>query len=94
MKHIHIETRHVGEVVVCDACNDDYTDSTDSGGFLFGSHAYCPKCAKRSIERIKGYGEEKYIKDYCPEGMSFRDWCLKLRNGDNTIKTITVEDWP
>jgi len=94
MKHTHIEIREVGEAVNCDACGDDYTDSNESGGFLFESYAYCPKCARNNIERIRRYREEKYIRSYCPPGMSFKDWCLQLRNGDNTIKVITQTEEP
>lgn len=89
MKHIHIETRHVGKVVCCDICNED---SSESGGFLFSGYAYCPTCAKTSIDRIRDYGEEQYITEYCPPGLSFHDWVIKLRNGDNTIKIVTVDD--
>ena len=35
----------VGETVVCDDCNGDYTNRADSGGFIFESKAICPTCA-------------------------------------------------
>lgn len=93
-KHTHITIREIGNSVFCDMCNDDYTNSNESGGFLFGSYAYCPKCAKRSIWNIRRQGEAKFIKAYCPAGMSYAAWCLQLRGGDNTIKTITTGDEP
>lgn len=92
MKHTHIEIREVGEQVVCDACGDDYSDSDESGGFLFGSYAYCPKCARERIESIRRYGEEKFIISHCPEGMSYREWVLALREGDNTVKIISTSE--
>lgn len=92
MKHINIDIREVGPIVVCDCCGEDWTNRTESGGFLFGSNAYCPTCAPVRLVKIKGYKEERYIKAYCPSGMSFKDWVLKLRGGDNTIKIISVED--
>lgn len=35
------------DVVVCDICNEDFTDSYDVGGGIIGSWAYCPKCAEK-----------------------------------------------
>lgn len=76
----------IGEMVICDVCNEDYSNSNESGGFIFTSKAYCPKCAKKRLPEIKGYGEEKYIKAYCPSTMSFKDMVLAWRCGNNTIK--------
>lgn len=90
-KHTNIHVINIGQAVVCDQCNDDFTNSDESGGFLFGSHAYCPKCARESIDAIRGYGEEKYITARCPEGMSFKEFCLGLRQGDNTIQITSIE---
>lgn len=76
----------IGHTVICDQCNEDYSDSEESGGFVFGSHGVCPKCAERMMASIRKYNEEKYIKAVCPEGMSFKDFILAYRGGDNTIK--------
>lgn len=73
----------MGHTVICDACNEDYTGKPDVGGFLFGSYAYCPKCAKRALPTIKFYKEERFIKAYCPEDKSFAVWVVELRAGDN-----------
>ena len=42
MKHTYItrEIEDVGDCVICDVCSKDWTSSTVSGGFLFGSYAY------------------------------------------------------
>lgn len=40
----------VGDDVICDFCNDDYTESDEVGGVLVGSYAICPKCAGRLKE--------------------------------------------
>lgn len=92
MKHTYIEVRDIGERVVCDCCNADYSNRSESGGILFGSHAICPACTPSLLKDIEAYGEQDGIKARCPEGMSFRDWVLQLRGGDNTIKIISVED--
>lgn len=82
----------IGNKVYCDACNKDFTNDTESeGGFIFGSKAYCPKCAEEHLPSIKGYGEEKYIKAYCPESVSFREFVLECRGGNNTIKIHTFD---
>lgn len=94
MKHTYIttEVHDTGTRVECDVCSQEFLPGDKrSGGFLFGSYAYCPDCAVRSVERIRSYNEERYIKAHCPPGMSFYDWCWQLRQGDNTIKITTVE---
>lgn len=79
----------IGESVVCDWCGDDWTNKDESGGLLFGSKACCPRCEPKVRKLAIRYGEEKYIKNECPKGMSFKQWVLRLRGGDNTIKIFT-----
>ena len=83
--------KDMGNQVICDQCNQDYTNSVKCGGFIFGSHAYCPDCAARSLENIKAYGEEKYIKAYCPDDMSFKDFVITYRGDDNKVTLITFD---
>lgn len=85
------ESFDIGETVICDSCDEDYTDSDLEGGLLFGSYAYCPKCSPGLVTRAKEYGEIGHIKAICPEGMSFRQWVLGLRGGDNTITVKTFK---
>jgi hypothetical protein len=70
-----------GDIVICDICGKDYSHSKEEGGFLFGSYAYCPECAKTKIQNIRKHNEETHIKAYCPKGISFKEWILKMRNG-------------
>lgn len=84
--------KDMGDTVICDQCNEDYTNSDEEGGFIFGSHAYCPNCAKDSLPRIKSYGEEKFIKARCPEGMSFKDFVVAYRGDNNKVVLITPEE--
>ncbi len=81
-----LEVIEIGEKIYCDLCNKDFSESDRSGGLLYGSKAVCPDCQGRMEEGAKKYNEESYIKARCPENMSFRDFVLKIRNGDNTIK--------
>lgn len=81
-----IKSIDIGNQVICDICNTDYTDDLiTQGGILFGSKAVCPSCSPGLEESAKKYGEEDYITERCPAGMTFREWCLKLRDGNNTI---------
>jgi hypothetical protein len=76
--------------VRCDICGSDFThDNTLSGGFIYATYAYCPKCAIKSEDRLKRCGEEKYITARCPVGISFADWIRREIRG-NTPAKITV----
>jgi hypothetical protein len=63
-----------GNTVLCDLCNANYTDRSDSGGFMFQSKAVCPSCAVEFEASVKGYGEESMIGARCPAGVAFADW--------------------
>jgi hydrogenase maturation factor HypF (carbamoyltransferase family) len=76
----------IGDTVLCDQCNTDYTNSEEKGGFIFGSHGVCPECAPGMMTSIKKYKEENYITSTCPEGMSFKEFIVLARGGNNTIK--------
>ena len=84
----------VGDLVVCDVCDADYTERRDSGGFIFGSYAYCPACAARHEPMIKSYNEEHMITARCPapkltergvEIVSFADFVRGYRGPDATV---------
>jgi len=75
-KEIVIE---MGNVVICDYCNKDWTDEKESGGLLFQSNAVCPDCADRAMKNIKKYNEESFIRGICPENLSFADWVRSVR---------------
>jgi hypothetical protein len=73
----------IGTTVLCDICNDDYTNSDALGGILVGSYAVCPQCAPEFTDS----DDEPVI--HCPAGMRFRDWVLRIRGGRNTIEITT-----
>lgn len=81
----------IGRAVVCDSCNEDYTNSPASGGFVFGSYAICPTCAPRWLKNIQEEAEEYAIRARCAEGQSFGDFVRAYR-GDNNSITITFPD--
>jgi hypothetical protein len=85
-----IDQVDVGDSVCCDYCNEEFKGNPASGGFLFGSYACCPTCEPRMLARIKKAGEERFIKERCPPGMSFHSWVMELRGGNNTITTYTL----
>jgi len=67
------------DIVLCDFCGEDYSNSDKEGGILFGSKATCPNCVIKMMPKIIEYNEEHYIRAECPEGVSFKDWVLSLR---------------
>ena len=75
----------IGDIVVCDICDKDYTNLPNSGGFIFTSYAYCPECAEKGLKLIKSYNEEKYIKAFCKKGQSFADFAREFRGSNNKI---------
>lgn len=63
-----------GDVVLCDGCNKDFTDSDERGGIYgFGSKAIGPCCARKWIESAEEYDELHHIKAV-NEHKSFADW--------------------
>ena len=90
--HTYIESTDIGDTVLCDYCNKEYgRDNPAKGGMLVGSYAVCPECVPKAEESARKYNEQKHIKARCPEGVTFHDWCIQLRGGNNTIKVITKE---
>lgn len=89
-----IESTDVGRSVLCDFCNDDYTDSPEQGGLLFCSNALCPKCAAKTLRETRSGPESKFIKATCPPGMSFADWVRDVLRGGKpaSITIITGPD--
>jgi len=61
-----------GEEVLCDFCNESYTESQETGGSANGSWAICPKCTKNLIEEP----DQK-----ANDGETFRDFVYRLRRG-------------
>lgn len=78
----------IGDIVVCDDCDEDYTDKPDQGGIIFTGYAYCPKCTPKRLKDIQRFKEERFIKARCPEGVSFADFVRRYRGGDGTVMII------
>jgi hypothetical protein len=74
MSDIEVIHLDVGNRVICDDCDVEYSDAPDVGGLLFQSKAICPACAPKWEASAKRYGEEQYIRARCPEGKSFAAW--------------------
>ena len=76
----------IGDVVLCDDCNEEYTESEAQGGILFGSRAICPSCTPKWEENAVKFDEEEYITDRALPGETFHSFIMRIRGGDNTIK--------
>ena len=83
----------IGDNVVCDVCNLDLTASPAIGGFIFGTYAYCPMCAKSHLAKIREYGEEHMISARAKPGETFADFVRRYRGPDSSIQ-ITQIDTP
>jgi len=87
------ETTIIGDMVICDTCGANYTNSDAKGGIQFLSKAVCPKCAPEMEKNAKKYDEMHCIKSRCPEEKSFAQWVREdLRNGEPGYITVTSLD--
>jgi hypothetical protein len=66
----------IGDTVVCDYCNEDYTESEETGGIIIDGYGVCPKCEKPSM-----LVDAEYV---CRSGETFKHFILRTRK-DNTI---------
>ncbi len=81
VRHIVIDP---GRIVLCDWCDRDFTDSAESGGFVFSGYATGPCCAAR-IQRNAERSREAYlIRSRCPDGTAFADWVRDTVRGPAT----------
>lgn len=87
-----IDTIDIGDTVLCDLCNADFTDKSDTGGFVFESKAVCPNCTPDFLRSVRDNHELEYVRAICPEGMPFREFILRYRNGNNTISVLAGDD--
>lgn len=78
--------------VLCDICDQDWSDSAQSGGFLLLSKGVGPCCEARLRDSIAKYKEEWSIKGECPANMSFADWIRNVVRKDqpNEIRITTL----
>lgn len=79
----------VGDIVVCDFCNEDFTDYAWEGGMIFESKAVCPPCTDRMMPDIIKFHEQRHIKAMCPDGTTFADFVRKYRGPDAAIRIIS-----
>jgi hypothetical protein len=76
----------VGRDVVCDLCDEDWTDRPESGGFLFESKGVCPDCVPRFMASVIKHSEQRFIRGECPKGQSCADWIREIRGPDAFIR--------
>lgn len=70
----------IGDLVVCDSCCEDFTDSEEVGGLLFAGWAICPRCVP-AWEKSK-----PFIRARAAPFETFRAFVLRLRGGNNVIQ--------
>ena len=80
----------IGEAVFCDFCGNDYTNSPEKGGLMFGSYATCPKCEPEIRADAKQFEEEDHITATPHEGESFADFIRRYRGPDAFIRVSNL----
>lgn len=86
----HTTVFDLGEHVVCDFCNKDYSSSDARGGLLFGSYSTCPECVPKIEASAKANNELHIIKEYARPDETFKAFSLRLRGGNNTV---VIRSW-
>ena len=82
----------IGNIVVCDLCGEDFTLSDKKGGIVFQSSAYCPDCTRGIMPTIILYNEKHFIIATANPDETFKDFVLRIRNGNNTIQVKNVKE--
>lgn len=67
-----------GNEVVCDLCNEYYTNSDRKGGVLFNRTACCPDCASEMIKGAMKHHEERFL-TYPNPDETFYQFILRIR---------------
>jgi hypothetical protein len=75
----------VTNIIVCDFCSADHSDTSTQGGLLFMSKGICPACVPKLEEDVKKYGEEHFIRARALPGETFKDFIIRIRDGNNTM---------
>lgn len=88
MKQIFEE--NLGRTVLCDLCNEDFTDSAAAGGFIFGSKAVCPVCAPKMMADVERYSEQSFIKAVNNDQLPFADFVRHFRGPDGGFVRVFV----
>lgn len=74
-------TFRLDNIVICDACSGDYTDSDAPGGMICGSWAICPACAPKWAD----YRPRNQIVRP-PSWLPFREFVVSYRGEDAAIE--------
>lgn len=81
--------------VLCAWCGEDYTDSTQSGGFIFQTsfriYPTGPCCEAKIRQKVIAEEEERFVTSRCPRGEAFRDYILKIRNAHPHIEHALMD---
>jgi hypothetical protein len=85
-----ITIEDIGEHVECDICSKDFTYSDAVGGFLFSDKGVCPDCSDSFMASVKKYHEEEYIRQVAKPNETFRDFILRIREGNNLVTVIEL----
>jgi hypothetical protein len=77
----------IGDAVICDLSNAEYTDSPATGGVLSGSYACCPECTPSVIANATACGESDSL-TLNSDKLSFADFVRRIRSDTATDEDI------
>ena len=80
----------IGNIVVCDQCDIDYTSRDDRGGIILGSNAFCPSCTPKMLADVARHREEHYIRARCQADQSFADFVREYRGPEAYVRITKV----
>lgn len=78
-KNVTVEIMYQ-QKILCDICNEDFSNNDEKGGILFQSKAVCPHCTFQIEESLFRYGEERFIRKRAKKNQSFRDFVIEIRD--------------
>jgi len=80
----------IGDIVVCDWCDKDFTGSKDPGGVLFQSKAICPWCTPKLERELAAYDELHFIRARAEKGEPFHAFIMRMRGGINIVSITAL----
>ena len=72
-------TINPGRHVLCDLCNQNFSDRPELGGMIVGGYAVCPLCAPSFEQELSRQNATYMIRARCPANTSFADFIRAYR---------------
>src|SRR5258708_26157551 len=80
----------IGNIVVCDQCDIDYTSRDDRGGIILGSNAFSPSCTPKMLAAVARHREEHYIRARRHAHQSFADFVRQSPIPEASVRITNI----